>query len=66
MITKTTITIMRSRITQLMHENGVLRRQNARLRQLIDLAGVDLDASLPQTDADTAPANGFEGWSGAD
>lgn len=32
MLTKTTLTIMRARITQLLHEVGVLRRENAQLR----------------------------------
>lgn len=50
MYTKTTITILRARNTQLMHENGVLRRRVARLSQLIDLAGVELDPKHTQLD----------------
>ena len=32
MLTRTTVTIQRARIAQLLHENGCLRREIARLR----------------------------------
>ena len=73
MLTKTTITILRARNTQLMHENGVLRRRVARLSQLIDLAGVELDPKHTQLDELTPdygpggqewidPASGADTW----
>ena len=61
MHTQTTITILRARNAQLMHENGVLRRRVARLSQLIDLAGVDLEPhhqNLDELTPDYGPGGG--------
>lgn len=77
MITETTVAILRARNAQLMHENGVLRRRVARLSQLIDLAGVELDPKHTQMDEITPdygpggqewidPVTGGDTWSGAD
>lgn len=71
-----TIKIQSARITQLMHENGVLRRRVARLSQLIDLAGVELDPRHTQLDELTPdygpggqewidPVSGIDTWGGA-
>ena len=66
----TTIKIMRSRITHLMHENGVLRRENARLRAIIDLAGVRLTDSAPDYSLGghefVDPISGIDTWDGKD
>lgn len=39
-LTYTTIRILRSRITMLMHEMGILRRENAALRAELAAAGI--------------------------
>jgi len=66
----TTIKIMRSRITHLMHENGSLRRENARLRSIIDLAGVKLTDSTPDYSLGghefVDPISGIDTWDGKD
>ena len=65
----TTIKILRSRVDLLSHENGKLRRENARLRQLIDLAGVRLDDSAPDYSLGghewVDPISGIDTWGGA-
>lgn len=65
----TTIKIMRGRIAQLMHENGKLRRENARLRGIIDLAGVRLNDSAPDYSLGghewVDPISGIDTWGGA-
>ena len=64
-----TIKILRGRVNLLMHENGKLRRENARLRQLIDLAGVRLDDSAPDYSLGghewVDPISGIDTWGGA-
>ena len=73
MLGNTTIKIQRARIAQLMHENGMLRRRVARLSQLIDLAGVQLDPQHTQLDELTPdygpggqewidPVSGIDTW----
>ena len=65
----TTMKIHRARITQLMHEIGVLRRENARLRGIIDLAGVRLTDSGPDYSLGghefVDPISGIDTWGGA-
>jgi regulator of replication initiation timing len=46
MLTKTTLTIMRARIAQLMHEIGVLRQENARLRERLQELRADDPVSV--------------------
>ena len=64
-----TIKILRGRVNLLMHENGKLRRENARLRQLIDLAGVRLNDSAPDYSLGghewIDPISGIDTWGGA-
>lgn len=49
MLGMTTIKILRARVAYLMHENTTLRRDNARLRQIIDISGVRLTEPQPRT-----------------
>jgi len=73
MLGMTTIKILRARVAYLMHENGALLRENARLRQIIDLAGVRLNEPQPRTpdygpggQEWVDPVSGIDTWRGAD
>jgi hypothetical protein len=65
----TTIKILRGRVNLLMHENGVLRRENERLKGIIDLAGVKLNDSSPDYGLGghefIDPVSGIDTWNGA-
>jgi len=69
MLGMTTIKILRARVNYLMHENGVLLRENARLRQVIEVSG---NTAPPERDYSLGghewidPVSGIDTWSGAD
>jgi len=71
MLGMTTIKILRARVNCLMHENGVLLRENARLRQALEVSG---NTAPTRTDRDYSlgghewidPVSGIDTWSGAD
>ena len=68
MLGMTTIKILRGRISVLMYENGMLRRENARLRKIVEVAGVRVPP--PPTDPDYSlgghewvdPVSGIDTW----
>ena len=68
MLGNTTIKIQQARIAALTAENARLRRENARIRTLIDLAGVD----APPEERDYGlgggewidPVSGIDTWDG--
>lgn len=68
MLGMTTIKILRARVQYLMHENGVLRRENARLRETLEITG----NPVPERDYSLGghewidPVSGIDTWSGAD
>ena len=70
MLGTTTIKILRARVSYLMHENSTLRRENARLRQTIEVSG----NAVPPRERDYGlggdewidPVSGIDTWSGAD
>lgn len=72
MLGMTTIKILRGRISVLMYENGMLRRENARLRKIAEVAGVRVPH--PPTDPDYSlgghewvdPISGIDTWRGSD
>jgi len=70
MLGMTTIKILRGRITLLMHENGVLRRENERLRQIADAAGVRPRSRTPDYGLGSHefvdPISGIDTWGGAE
>ena len=64
----TTIKIQRARIAQLMHENGLLRRENARMRRVFEITGTEmpsqtLDYSLGGGEF-IDPVSGIDTWDG--
>lgn len=66
----TTIRILRGRVNLLMHENGVLRRENERLRQIADAAGVRPRSRTPDYGLGSHefvdPISGIDTWGGAE
>lgn len=69
MFGNTTIKIQRARITQLQHEVGLLRRENARMRRVLEVTGTPLPRSTPDYGLGghefVDPVSGIDTWGGS-
>lgn len=70
MFSNTTVKIQRARITQLQHELGLLRRENARMRRVLEVTGTALPRSIPDYGLGghefVDPVSGIDTWGGSE